>query len=592
MRQTVNLDGLWRFLPELDPRYHSGDQYADPAWDRRHWDWVPVPGCWNTYAERYAIFEGVAWFARSFELDDWSADRIGMLRFGAVNYAARVYVNGELAGDHVGGYTAFCVDVSPWLRQGQNWIVVKVDDRRHQVLLPACFGWFNYGGIHRSVTLEISEGARLDWLGVQGQPIGQGATCQIRAEIASRTAKDLTLRLAIHDRGGKTLWASSVPAQEVVTVQAHLAQADAWTLDAPALHTLRAVLVGPSGHSFDERTVSFGLRQISTKGSAILLNGEPIWLKGICYMPDHPTTGMAHDDGICARDLDHLTSLGVNALRLHVPAHPALLAECDQRGILVWSEVPIYCLAPTAQRGSAFAQPAYLDLAKNMLREMIRAAYNHPSVAIWSIGNECSVAHPEAPPFFTALADTVRGLDDSRLLAYASLYGAMGEIGDLLDVVGVNEYWGWYDRISSIPGQDKPLLQAVREDADGGRTVVVGPLELERLQQELEAKAACYHKPLLLTEFGADALPGYRSADLTFWSEDYQAEVLRRTFDILSTAEQVSGAFPFLYQDYPDPSKYVDGHWDGVNYKGIVSYSREPKLAAGVLREVYAQDGD
>ena len=593
MREIIDLDGLWRFLPDLDPDYHDSDAYARAEWDRRHWEWVRVPGCWNKYAERYAVYEGVAWFARSFHLGNWSRCRVGVLRFGAANYEARVYVNGELAGEHQGGYTEFCLDVSHLLRSGENWVVVRVDSRRHRVLLPACFGWFNYGGLHRGVALEISHGARLEWLGVQALPAGAGAECHVRAEILLQKGQEPEMHLAIRDPEGEVVWQDRFdlhPDQRAAGWDVMLDEAKAWTLSAPALYTLCATLVSVDGITLDQVTVEFGIRHVCVDGSTILLNGEPIWLKGICYMPDHPATGLTHDPSIASRDLDQLVGLGINALRFHIPPHPAFLAQCDRRGILIWSEAPIYCLAPQEKQGSAFSRPAYRQLANDMLREMVRAAYNHPSVVLWGIGNECSVAHPEAMPFFTELAETVRSLDDSRLLAYASLYGEMGPVGDLLDVIGVNEYWGWYDRISSIPGQDKSLLRGVREGVDGSRTVEVNALELDRLRQELASKAERYGKPMLLTEFGADAVPGYRSDDLHLWSEEYQALFLRRTFEAMAESRHVCGAFPFLYQDYPDPSKYIDAHWDGMNYKGIASYDRQPKLAMEALRDIYRKE--
>ena len=595
MREIKSLDGLWRFLADLDPAYHDNDLYADVAWDRRHWEWVRVPGPWNKYGQRYAIFEGVCWFARSFTLERWSDEDVGVLRFGAVNYQARVYVNGQWAGEHQGGYTEFCLDVSGLLHAGENLLVLRVDNRRDGILLPACLGWFNYGGIHRSVQLEVSHGARLDWLGVTAWPTGDGAGLIVTGEIQTRAIPPTVVRLAVADAQGQALWQADLPLSQGADRFEHevaLAGLQPWSPNHPALYTLRAELLAADGHTLDSAQTIFGVRQVRVEGARILLNGEPIWLKGICYLPDHPATGMSHDAAIAARDLDALQALGVNALRFHVPLHPEMLAECDRRGILVWSEAPIYCLAPTEETGSAFAQEAYRRLGKQMLREMVRAAYNHPSVIIWSLGNECSVGHPEALGFFAALAETVRGLDSSRLVAYASLYGEMGQVGDLLDVIGVNEYWGWYDRIGNTPDKDRPLLQAIEEQGDGARLVRVAALGMARLERELEDKARRYHKPLLLTEFGADALPGYRAEDLHLWSEEYQAHCLERTIQALRGSPNVCGAFPFLYQDYPDPSKYVNTYWDGMNYKGIVSYDRQPKVAVETLRCLYANSQD
>lgn len=588
MRQTIDLGGHWRFLPDLDPDYHDNDQYAAPDWDRRHWELGRVPGCWNSYGERYALFEGVVWFARSLHLPAWTPQAVGVLRFGGVNYEARVYVNGQRAGEHQGGYTEFTLDVSHLLHAGENWLVVRVDNRRHRILLPACLGWFNYGGLHRAVTLEVTPGARLEWVGVSAVPHEGDATGHIAVEIRDVAGAPLVLLAAIRDPDGSVVWqhARSLAGETRIEIPFTLGSALTWWPSRPALYELMVALT-QRDTLVDRVRAAFGVRRIHTDGHTLLLNREPLWLRGLCHIGDHPASGIAFDATAMAGDLRDLQELGVNALRFHVPPHQAFLDECDRRGILICTETPVYCLAPADVQPSPFSDPAYRSLANGMLREMIRAHYNHPSIILWSLGNECQVAHPEAFPFFRELAQTARALDDSRLLTYASLYGEMGDVGDLVDVIGVNEYWGWYDRVRNNSAQDQPLPTEITTEPDGTRRIRVSPLDMSRLRQELEAKAVRYGKPLVLTEFGADAIPGYRAADLALWSEDYQAYFLERTLTTLRDAPGVAGAFPFLYQDYPDPSKYTNRYWDGMNYKGIVSYDRTRKLAFATLQEIY-----
>jgi beta-glucuronidase len=198
-------------------------------------------------------------------------------------------------------------------------------------------------------------------------------------------------------------------------------------------------------------------------------------------------------------------------------------------------------------------------------------------VVLWSVGNECNTDHPEAVAFFAACVRRVRELDPSRLISYASLYGRVGCVKELVDVVGVNEYWGWYDRCSQ----------------DGCRETeppVTLPIAIPDLEACLAEKAAL-GKPVLLTEFGADAVPGYRSQSCDLWSEDYQAALIRRTLEIARQYPCVCGTFPFLYQDYRDPSKPVNHHWHGINLKGVVDYRRNRKLAWQAVREVYGGAG-
>ena len=590
MRHIINLNGQWRFLADLDPEYHrQNSDYAAPEWDRRHWELRPVPACWNKYAERYELFEGVCWFARAFDLPEWSEEMIGVLRFGAVNYAAEVFVNGQHAGSHVGGYTEFTLDVSHLLKRGENVIAVKVDNRRQRILLPDCLGWFNYGGIHRDVELEITRRARIEWVGVEAAPQGCGAAGRLRVEVRQRSDDVLWLQATIRDPQEQVIWqATFAPNEGQAEVGFAIAEAAPWSLAHPALYRLELALQ-IAGQSVDALSARFGIRHIRAEGDRLLLNGEPLWLKGICNIGDHPAVGICYDEGIERRDLDELQSLGVNAMRFHFPPPRQFLDECDRRGMLICTEVPIYCLTAGEGKTSTFANPAFIALGQQMLGEMVRAHYNHPSIILWSIGNECQVSHADAPGFFRQMAAAVRALDRSRLLTYASLYGEMGEVGEIVDVIGVNEYWGWYDRVGRTPDRDRPLPTEVITTPDGSRQISVGALDLSRLSKELDDKARRYHKPILFTEFGADALPGYRSAERALWSEDYQAHFLERSLALMMESPGVCGAFPFLYQDYPDPSKYTNSYWNGLNLKGIVSYDRTPKLAFETLREMYTK---
>jgi len=232
-------------------------------------------------------------------------------------------------------------------------------------------------------------------------------------------------------------------------------------------------------------------------------------------------------------------------------------------------------VAPTESCGSAFAEASVQALALQMLREMVAQAGNHPSVILWSVGNECNTEHPEAAAFFRACVEQVRALDSTRLISYAALYGGVGCAADLVDVIGINEYWGWYDRIGDGTADPPPPRL---------------PLELPELEVCLTEKSAL-GKPLLLTEFGADAQPGFRSDSCELWSEEYQAAFLARQLEIAARCPAVCGTFPFSYADYRDPSKPSGPYWHGINLKGIVSYARERKLGWETLREAYGGEG-
>jgi beta-glucuronidase len=250
-------------------------------------------------------------------------------------------------------------------------------------------------------------------------------------------------------------------------------------------------------------------------------------------------------------------------------------------GFLTWIEPNIYCSKPTEDMvNTVFSMPDFVDAAVSMTKEMIRAARRYASVVIWGIGNECNVFHPEARAFFETVVKTVREEDTTRLIGYASLYGQVGCMADLVDVMGINSYFGWYGTIREFEVRDE------REKIDGGirrrEPDLHGLSEtIERVAGEIGADTV-----LLLTEFGADSIPGYYSSAQELWSEEYHAAVIRAYVSEVRE-HAVGGTFVFAYTDYSDPSKPMNGRWNGYNLKGMVSYNREIKLPYYALKEAY-----
>lgn len=565
----LSLDGLWYFALDQDPEYHLGYDYSRNT-SLRHWERVRVPGCWNRYAERYDLYEGVAWFVREFDLPQIPEAPVATLHFGAVNYLADVYLNGQHLGTHEGGYTAFSVDATKAIQAGRNRLAVRVDNRHLRMRLPAVLGWYNYGGIHRGVTLTVNRRAHLESVRISAEPVGDGASGRLHV---SASSPDLALQATVRDPEGAVVWsygATGGPWE----IDFSLDSARRWSPREPFLYELQVTLSDADG-LLDRRECTFGVRRLSAEGTRLLLNGGPVHLRGICYLYDHPACGVTYDSDVVRADLDDLQSLGVNCLRSHFPLPEAFLDECDRRGMMLWLEVPIYCVHPSSgQSGTVFAEDSMEVLATQMVREMVEQAHNHPSVVIWSVGNECNTDHPESVAFFRACVHQVRALDSTRLISYAALYGAVGHIAECVDVISLNEYWGWYDRISFDGSRETEPLPEF-------------PLQLPQLEACLAEKAAL-GKPMLLSEFGADAEPGFRSSAGELWSEEYQAELLARQLEIAAEYEEVRGTFPFLYNDYRDPSKPINHYWRGTNLKGVVSYARHHKVGWERLRGIYS----
>ncbi|NLX03801.1 MAG: hypothetical protein GXY33_01520 [Phycisphaerae bacterium] len=554
----LDLNGLWDFVIDLDPRYHRDPVYARPGFDRSKWHKAPVPGVWNYYAEKLDIYEGVGWFVREFSVEPLPPGAAARLRFGGVNYKCRVFLNGQHVGGHEGGYTEFTIDVSKVLAEGLNTLAVEVDNRETSTRLPPCLGYFNYGGIHRDVSLEIHPSAWLEELFI-GAAKGE---LRVRG-LVQRSREGLALRVRCN--GVETR--ESVGDQ--FDVQFAADDVVPWSPDQPVLYPVTVELM-EGEHVLHECAYRVGFRTIEMADGQILLNGRPIFLKGICYVYDSPVYGLTLKREQYLEDLRLLREMGVNTIRSHFPFTRAFYEACDEAGLMVWIEPPVYCIHPeTDATGTVFSDPDFAALAEGMVGEMIVHARNHPSVVIYSVGNECNVENPEAEPFFRRLCQTVRSLDTTRLLSYASLYCIVGPLAEMVDILGINEYWGWY------------------EQDIYSRKSAPAAIDLKMLDEKLDELKRKHAKPMLLTEFGADSRPGYFSASRDFWSEDYHADLIKETFAVLQRHREICGAFPFCFSDYRDPSKHVTGEWDGMNYKGVVSYRRRPKKAFDVLKYIY-----
>ena len=558
------LNGLWDFTVDLDPKYHTHPVYADPGWDRRHWQKVPVPGVWNKYAERLDIYEGVCWFAREFNIDSLPDNPIAILRFGGINYKCRVFLNGIYINEHEGGYTEFTIDVSDEIKLGENCLVIEVDNRSTQIKMPPCLGYFNYGGIHRDVTLEIHQGrCCLKDIFIDAVPGVSGGLIRVTGRIVGCNRCGA---IKVSCNGSDLI--TELGTKRSFDVALEVPNISLWSPGSPNLYDASVQLICNCDVIY-ETSLMVGFRSIGAEDGKLILNGEPIFLKGVCYLYDSPAYGVTMNPDQYLKDISLFKELGVNAIRSHFPFTTEFYNACDEAGIMVWIETPIYCIYPPDDKeNTEFSDPGFRELANTMIEEMVIHARSHPCVIIYGLGNECNMQNPEARPFFQELSENIKQLDSTRLISYASLYCNVGPMADMVDILGFNEYWGWYDRIDQRDTSEKTK-----------------PIDLKVLDNKID-EIKLHGKPLLITEFGADSIPGYLSNSCEFWSEDYQAELIRETFSIIKSKD-ISGAFPFCFTDYRDPSKPVNGYWNGMNYKGLLTYQRQAKMAFNTLREIY-----
>ena len=269
----------------------------------------------------------------------------------------------------------------------------------------------------------------------------------------------------------------------------------------------------------------------------------------------------------------------VNSIRTHYPMSDAFYELCDELGFLVWIEPNIYCSKPQkSEKNTVFKQEDFVSVAVSMTVEMIKGARRFASVAIYGIGNECNIEHPEAVPFFEKISDTVRKCDASRPVGYASLYGQCKEIAHVVDIMGINSYFGWYGVID--------MFEIVDERNGEKRDVEIPELVdlIEKVISETSADTV-----IMLTEFGGDSVPGYISEECALWSENYHALVIKKYLEVARKHTSVAGYFVFAFTDYHDPSKMANGRWNGFNLKGMLGFDRKIKLPYYALKESYTE---
>jgi beta-glucuronidase len=509
---------------------------------------INLPGAWNAATPELRYYDGLVWFQRKFKAQAAGGKR-AFLRFEAVNYRAWVYLNGKEVGRHEGGFTPFVLEVTDALRAGDNRLVVGVDSTHDAQSIPTFItDWDLYGGITRPVRLITTPATFIDDAAVGLRPDGRIAgEVRLQGPQAANQAVNVaigslaTVR-AVTDANGRAVFELAAPKG-----------LERWSPDKPTLYDVRFSVAG------DVVRDRVGFRTIAVKGNQILLNGKPLWLRGISLHEEefgpNPARNMTeHSSRALLHEIKH--GLGGNYVRLsHYPHSETTVRLADEMGLLVWSEIPVYWTVD-------WDNPAVLRKALAMQAETIYRDRNRASVILWSVGNETPVS-PSRTRFHAAMADNVRQLDPSRLVSAALLVERKGEVlhiqdplVDKLDVLAVNTYAGWY----------------------GGDTLDA----VAKLTWEVPAD-----RPLILSEFGADALAGYRNDGMKKFTEEYQAEYYRKTLAMAERIPTLRGMSPWILKDFRSPRREHPVFQNGWNRKGILSETGVRKQAFGVLADYY-----
>ena len=569
--ESLSLNGEWNYIVDVQEEGYYDYRMKPTPWgffrdakpqkpeDLIEYDFdksptMQIPSDWNTKDEQLFFYEGTVWFKRSFQAVPMQEYRT-LLYFGAVNYDCRVWVNGREAGHHVGGFTPFNFDVSDLLKEGENTVIVKVDNKRHAEDVPTqIFDWWNYGGITRDVKLVKVTPVYLEDYNMQLQ----------KADAKAKTREiSFSAKLNKAEAGHKvTVFIPELKLEQQLTTDAEGTVSG--TLKVSAKKLLLWSPEDPKRYqvqiSLDTTTITdeIGFRTIETRDKQILLNGQPIFLKGISIHDEKSNGGgRANSTEDAHQLLSWAKELGCNFVRLaHYPHNEYMVREAERMGILVWSEIPVYWTI-------AWTNPATYQNAQQQLTDMIRRDHNRANIIIWSIANETPHS-AERDDFLGRLAQYARTLDNTRLISMAmEVTGASNYVNRLndnmnkyVDVVSFNEYIGWYRDVNDAP----------------------------KMTWEIP-----YNKPVIISEFGGGARYGYHGAKNQRWTEEFQENLYRENIAMLEKIDGLSGTTPWILKDFRSPRRVLPGIQDYYNRKGLVSDKGEKKKAFFVLRDWYAQ---
>jgi beta-glucuronidase len=561
-RTAISLNGKWQYLVDIrESGYDTQAPYyknLSPKSDSELIEYkftdqqlLAVPGDWNSQAERLDLYEGLVWYKRDFVYSPRPERRV-FLYFGSANYKAEVWLNGQALGRHEGGFTPFQFEVTDKLRGGQNFLVAAVNNKRSADAVPGLqYDWWNYGGLTGDVVLIDTPATYIEDVRI-GLVKGSLTEAEVRIVLDGPAKAGKALTVTIPELDFKKAISTDSNGQAALRFSGRFRL---WSPSDPHLYE---ILISTGDETLRDRV---GFRSIETRGEQILLNGRPVFMRGISMHEEIPQRrSRAGGEGDARQLLGWAKELGCNFVRLaHYPYHESFPRLADEMGLLVWEEIPVYW-------NIDFENPKTLTVARTMLGELIRRDANRASVIFWSVANETPII-PARTKFLSTLIGDARRADDTRLISAAYYFGDYRDgtvtiddpLSALLDVIAVNEYLGWYY------GWQRPPKENLWKVA--------------------------VRKPLLVTEFGGEALfgnPG-RSDAPNSWGEDYQAELYRRQLEMLVRIPSLCGISPWILADFRSPVRSHLTYQNGWNRKGLISDQGRKKKAWGVLAEFYRQ---
>lgn len=580
-RRRISMDGMWKFcLDEKAVGEKEGWMDGIPGEEM-----IPVPASFQDFYTEKDIREytGDFWYETDFFVPgEWEGREI-LLRFGAATHRASVYVNGILITEHEGGFLPFSAKVTTVVRyDSYNKVVVKVNNELNCTNLPCgetitlpngkkmskpYFDFFNYAGLQRSVyLLAVPRESVVDF---DLDYAIHGKNAEVSYQV--RTNGEHAVQLELLDAEGSCVAQKDGKEGVLYVENAHL-----WQVRNAYLYRLR-IRIMDGEELIDEYEQEIGIRTVKVEGTDILINGEPVYLKGFGKHEDSDIVGRGFSIGIMKRDFELMKWIGANSFRTsHYPYSEEIYQMADREGFLIIDEVPAvgmfqslmnFMEASTGKQTAFFEKettPVLLKAHLRAIEEMITRDKNHPSVIAWSLLNEPETTNEAAVPYFKEVFDFANKLDmQKRPRTFALIMNSLPDTCkcyQFSDIIALNRYYGWYMK--------------------GGYEICVAE---ELFRKEMDAwKEKKLNKPFIFTEYGADTLASEHKLPSVMWSQEYQDEYLKMTHEVFDSYDFIKGEQIWNFADFQttDGIMRVNG-----NKKGVFTRQRQPKDIAYKLKE-------
>jgi len=583
-RVVMNLSGIWKFMIDKE----------ETAIDVNHplptKELMAVPASFNDQAVLAEIRQhnGYVWYETDFTVAKALQDQRIVLRFGSATHEAWVYVNGQFVVHHKGGFTPFEAEINSFITAGSNRLTVRVSNLLDHSTLPVGnyseksdeqgklvrkvdenFDFFNYAGLHRPIKIYTTPLSYIEDIVIipNVNLASKEADVQVNVSVAGQFDE---VKVSILDEEGQVV-ATASGANSTVKIK----NVNLWQPLNAYLYTAR-IEGYQNGELLDVYEEPFGVRSIEVANGKFLINGESFYFKGFGKHEDTYIRGRGLDEAYNVHDIKLMKKMGANSLRTsHYPYSEEMMRLCDREGIVVIDETPAVGLFSSfnfdvsiLEKGGEIPDDTWVKMNtheahKQVITELIARDKNHACVVMWSIANEPASFAQGAYEYFAPMFALARELDPQKrpctLVNIMMALPKYEKCAELLDVIALNRYYGWYVQLGDLKTAET------------------------KTRQELQEWQAMYpDKPIMYTEFGADTVAGFHSAYGEPFSEEYQEDYYRMNSKVFDEIPNFIGEQLWNFADFQ--TKFGIVRVQG-NKKGIFTRAREPKMVVRYLSE-------